>query len=146
MDRPRLTRATIVMISQKPVTLRGTIFSMISDSLRRACLLLLAVCCLGLDARHFPPDISPLDEPRLARAGQHGVSAVFREIVTHVDALSRSNDAAGEKGSGSAAALPTDSVLLQAQASQPARAPVVPEGHFSSVASFHHARAPPLTA
>lgn len=119
---------------------------MLPVSLRRACFLLLAICFLGLDVRHSPPDISPLDEPRLARAGQHKVSAVLREIVTHVDALSRPDAAAGEKGFGSAAALPADFILPPAQASQPARAPVPPEGHFSGVASFHRARAPPLTA
>lgn len=141
-----MTRATIAVISQKPVTLRGTIFSMISDSLRRACLLLLAVCCLGLDARHSPPDIFSLDEPRLARVEQQQFSAVVREAVGRAEALSEHQYPAGEKSFGSAAALPAESVLFPSISFQPAYGPAFHDGRFLSVASSYRARAPPLPA
>ncbi|MCT7374679.1 hypothetical protein [Chelativorans salis] len=117
---------------------------MIPVPLRRACVLFLAICCLGLNARLSPPDIAPLDEPRLTRAEQHEVSAVLQEIIAHVKALSRHTPAEGGTGSGNAAVHPVESILLPVEFSQWARLPTSSDRHLSGVTSSHQARAPPL--
>jgi hypothetical protein len=117
----------------------------IQVSLRRACILLLAIACLGFELRHSPQDLFFPAEARLAGTAAHDSAAILREAVTRGQVLTQGEPSASEKGYGAGDALPArhssgvESAYRHALASSP------PHERFRPPASFHRARAPPLS-
>lgn len=119
---------------------------MIPDSLRRTCVFFLAICCLGLELRHSPPDIFFPAEARISGSEQHEVEAVIRDTVARAQVLIRQEQSAGEKSFGSAVALSAGSMILPTPNFLLANARVPLEGCFAGVTFCPQARAPPLPA
>ncbi len=110
--------------------------------LRHACILLLAVFCLGIHGQPAAPDVSPPGEARLASAGHFPDPVVARKLVVSGEVLSRHERPPVEKSPGPAALSANPAVSLTIPLCE-ARGSALSAGHYARTGRAHRARGPP---